>query len=387
MSNSVDLVHRQLHRSSGKLRKLRICERADDLVESLTELASAGANPAQNLTFARITIQQGEGANLWRRNLLCSPRIVTMISRPDVDEAATRIAGLVRRTPLIQVDPGTFAGDVWLKCEFMQHAGSFKARGAFNRILASRERGELNPEVGVVVASGGNAGLANAYAAVQLGVPAAVFVPENAPPVKVRKLVATGASVVQGGAEYAEAYEAAIKHAVETGAVYCHAYDQPEIAAGAGTVGIELLEQLDGVDTVVVAVGGGGLMAGVAAAVEGKAKVIAVEPYTAPTLSAALKAGEPVDVAVSGVAADALGARRIGRIAYAVASRTGVGSVLVSDDDIVTARSLLWDQYRIMVEHGAAAAFAALHAGAYVPSEGERVAVILCGSNTDPSTV
>lgn len=310
-----------------------------------------------------------------------------MISRADVNEASLRIAGKVRRTPLIQIDPGTFAGEVWLKCEFMQYTGTFKARGAFNRILASRERGELDPDVGIVVASGGNAGLANAYAAQQLGVPASVYVPENAPPVKVRKLVATGATVVQGGAEYAEAYEAATKYAVESGAVYCHAYDQPEIAAGAGTVGSELLEQLEGVDTVVVAVGGGGLMAGVAAAVEGQAKVIAVEPYTAPTLSAALRAGEPVDVAVSGIAADALGARRIGEIAFAVASRTGVGSLLVSDDDIVTARTWLWDHYRVIVEHGAAAAFAALHSGAYVPSEGERVVVVLCGSNTDPATV
>ncbi|WP_309107768.1 threonine/serine dehydratase [Arthrobacter sp.] len=310
-----------------------------------------------------------------------------MISHADVEEAASRIAGRIRFTPLIQVDPGTFAGEVWLKCEFMQHTGTFKARGAFNRILASHERGELNPDVGIVVASGGNAGLANAYAAQQLGVPASVYVPETAPAVKVRKLVASGATVVQGGAEYAEAYEAAIKYAEETGAVYCHAYDQPEIAAGAGTVGSELLEQLEGLDTVVIAVGGGGLMAGVAAAVEGRAKVLAVEPYTAPTLSAALHAGEPVDVAVSGIAADALGARRIGDIAYAVASRTGVGSLLVSDDDIVTARSWLWDHYRIVVEHGAAAALAALQSGAYVPSEGERVAVVLCGSNTDPSTV
>jgi threonine dehydratase len=314
-------------------------------------------------------------------------RIVSMISRMDVDEAAARIAGLVRRTPVVQVDPGTFAGQVWLKCEFMQHTGTFKARGALNRIIASKESGELKPEVGIVVASGGNAGLANAHAALQLGVPAAVFVPETAPAVKVKKLAATGVTIVQGGAEYADAYEAAITYAAETGAVYCHAYDQPEIAAGAGTVGSELLEQLDRVDTVVVAVGGGGLLAGVAAAVEGSAKVIAVEPETAPTLHAALAAGAPVDVAVSGVAADSLGARRIGQIGLEVAVRTGVQSLLVSDDDIVAARSWLWDHYRVVVEHGAAAAFAALHSGAYVPSAGECVAVILCGSNTDPATV
>lgn len=308
-----------------------------------------------------------------------------MITRADVDDAARRTAGLTRLTPVLQADPGMFPGDVWFKCEFMQHTGTFKARGALNRILASKERGELEPGVGVVVASGGNAGLANAYAAAQLGVPATVFVPAAAPPVKVAKLEAIGAKIVQGGAEYAEAYQAAVAHARETGAVYCHAYDQPEIAAGAGTVGKELLEQLAGVDTVLVAVGGGGLMAGIAAAVEGRARVVGVEPENAPTLHAALAAGEPVDVAVSGVAADSLGARRIGDIGFSVAVRTGVVSALVSDDDIVAARSLLWRDYRMVVEHGAAAAYAALTSGAYVPAPDETVAVVLCGANTDPA--
>jgi threonine dehydratase len=290
-------------------------------------------------------------------------------------------------TPVLQADPGTFPGDGWFKCEFLQHTGTFKVRGALNRLLASTERGELKPDVGVVVASGGNAGLANAYAAAQLGVPATVFVPAAAPVVKVRKLEATGATVIQGGAEYAVAYQAAVAHARETGAVYCHAYDQPEIAAGAGTVGAELLEQVTGVDTVLVAVGGGGLMAGIAAAVEGQARVVGVEPENAPTLHAALAAGEPVDVAVSGVAADSLGARRIGDIGFAVAVRAGVASVLVSDADIVAARSRLWNDYRVMVEHGAAAAYAALTAGVYEPKPGVRVAVVLCGANTDPATL
>lgn len=310
-----------------------------------------------------------------------------MITRADVDQAARRTAGLTRLTPVMEADRDAFPGPVWFKCEFMQHTGTFKARGALNRILASKERGELRPEVGVVVASGGNAGLANAYAAAQLGVPATVFVPAAAPAVKVRKLVAIGATVVQGGTEYAAAYQAAVAHARETGAVYCHAYDQPEIAAGAGTVGSELLDQVRGVDTVLVAVGGGGLMAGVAAAVEGQAKVVAVEPETAPTLHAALSAGKPVDVAVSGVTADSLGARSIGDIGFSVAVRAGVESVLVSDDDIVAARSALWDGYRMVVEHGAAAAYAALASGAYVPRPDERVAVILCGANTDPASL
>lgn len=308
-----------------------------------------------------------------------------MITRADVDQAARRTAGLIRLTPVMEADRGAFPGPVRFKCEFMQHTGTFKARGALNRILASKERGELNPGAGVVVASGGNAGLANAYAAAQLGVPATVFVPAAAPEVKVRKLKAIGAQVVQGGAEYAVAYQAAVAHAHQTGAVYCRAYDQPEIAAGAGTVGLELLEQVPGVDTVLVAVGGGGLMAGAAAAVEGNAKVVAVEPETAPTLHAALTAGKPVDVAVSGVVADSLGARRIGDIGFSVALRTGVESVLVTDAEIVAARSALWNDYRMVVEHGAAAAYAALTSGAYVPHPDERVAVILCGANTDPA--
>ncbi|ACL41377.1 Pyridoxal-5'-phosphate-dependent protein beta subunit [Pseudarthrobacter chlorophenolicus A6] len=309
-----------------------------------------------------------------------------MISRTDVDEAAQRIAGLTRLTPVLEADSGQYPGPVSFKCEFLQHTGSFKARGALNRILASQERGELTP-AGIVVASGGNAGLANAYAAARLGVPATVFVPAAAPAVKVAKLRDVGAAVVQGGAEYAVAYEAAVAHAAGTGAVYCHAYDQPEIAAGAGTVGLELLDQVPGVDTVLVAVGGGGLMAGIAAAVEGHAKVVAVEPEGAPTLHAALHAGSPVDVAVSGVAADSLGARSVGAIGFAVAVRAGVESVLVTDADIIAARSALWNGYRIVVEHGAAAAYAALLSGAYVPGPGERVAVVLCGANTDPATL
>ncbi|WP_104091622.1 threonine/serine dehydratase [Arthrobacter sp. GMC3] len=308
-----------------------------------------------------------------------------MITRADVDQAAVRIAGRIRTSPLLKLDTAHSSGDVWLKCEFLQHTGTFKARGALNRVLACAERGELDPEIGIVVASGGNAGLANAYAAASMGVPATVFVPLSAPAVKVNKLKAAGAVVVQEGGEYAQAYDAAIAYTAETGAVYCHAYDQPEIAAGAGTIGTELLDQLGSLDTAIVAVGGGGLMAGIAAALEGHAKVVAVEPATAPTLHAALAAGAPVDVGVSGVAADSLGARQIGTIGFEVAVRTGVHSVLVSDEDIIAARTFLWENYRMVLEHGAAAAFAALLSGAYKPADGERVAVILCGANTDPA--
>jgi threonine dehydratase len=309
----------------------------------------------------------------------------------DLAVARRRIRPHVRRTPVQLVEPG----DPWLpaggclKLELLQHTGTFKTRGAFNRILAAHERGELDPEVGIVVASGGNAGLAHAYAAAVVGVPATVFVPETSSPTKLRRLQEYGALVEVRGREYADAYDAAVEHVGRTGAVYCHAYDQPEICAGAGTLGLELLEQLDAagreVDTVLVAVGGGGLMAGIATAVEGRAAVVGVEPSGAPTLHSALAAGGPVDVSVSGVAADSLGARRLGSIAWEVASRVGVGSVLVDDDTVLAARQAVWDRYRLVLEPGAAAPVAALLSGAYRPVAGERVAVVLCGANTDPS--
>src|SRR3954471_16748530 len=192
--------------------------------------------------------------------------LVRMISISDVERAAARIEGRVRRTPVFE------DGGVWFKLEHLQHTGSFKARGAFNRIIAA---GEL-PAAGVVAASGGNAGLAVAYAAREFGLAARVFVPATAPAVKVAKLHALGAAVELVGDKYADAYDAAVKHAADSGALFCHAYDQPEICAGQGTVGLELLEQVDGLDTILVAVGGGGLLAGIAAAVEGRARVVGV---------------------------------------------------------------------------------------------------------------
>jgi threonine dehydratase len=300
-----------------------------------------------------------------------------MISRADIEEAGRRVDGWIRRTPCIEV-----ADNRRFKLEYLQHSGSFKARGAFNRILSAREAGRL-PDSGVIAASGGNAGLAVAYAAAQLGVHAEVFVPVTAPAVKVAKLRELGAVVRQHGREYAEAYAASTVRAAETGALFCHAYDQTEIVAGQGTLGTELSD----VDTVLVATGGGGLVCGVAAALEGRAKVVAVEPEGAPTLHRALAAGRPVDVTVDSIAADSLGARRIGTIAFEVLSRTGVESLLVSDADIVTARLRLWQHYRIAVEHGAAAAYAGLSGGAYRPAAGERLVVVLCGANTDPTTL
>jgi threonine dehydratase len=313
------------------------------------------------------------------------------VDRAEIEDAAHRIRGRVRRTPIQLVE----AGDDWLpnggclKLEMLQHTGTFKARGAFNRILSARERDELDPGIGIVVASGGNAGLANAFAARAIGVPATVFVPTTASPTKLRRLEEYGATVVARGTEYADAYDAAMEHVAGTGAVYCHAYDQPEICAGAGTLGLELLEQLARagreVDTVLVAVGGGGLVSGVATAVEGSARVVGVEPVTAPTLHEAIAAGEPVDVAVSGPAADSLGARRLGAIAWEVVRRTEVASVLVDDAALVEARRQVWSRYRLLIEHGAAAPVAALLCGAYPPAKGERLAIVLCGANTDPT--
>lgn len=308
-----------------------------------------------------------------------------MITRADVHAAEGRIRPFIRRTPMVQVsDP---ASPLWFKCEYLQHTGTFKARGAFNRILRARETGELDDHIGVVAASGGNAGLANAFAAARLGVPATVFVPTTAPQVKVERLRSYGAAVRQVGVEYVEAYAAAVDFADETKALFCHAYDQVEIAAGAGTMAEEMLLDEPALDTVILAVGGGGMLAGVLAGLDRRARVVAAEPSAAPTLHEALAAGKPVDVAVSGVAADSLGARRVGSLAFEIASRSDLTSVLVEDADILAARARLWADYRIAAEHGAAAAFAALTSGAYLPSPGERVAVIICGANTDPSSL
>jgi threonine dehydratase len=310
------------------------------------------------------------------------------ISPDDVAAAAARIAGSVRRTPVVRLEPSAFGtpGPLWLKLEHLQHTGSFKARGAFNRILTAQAEGHL-PASGVVAASGGNAGLAVAYAARAVGVRAEVYVPTTAPAVKVARLRELGATVVLHGTQYADAYDAAIGRADDVGALFCHAYDQPEICAGQGTLGLELAEQVPDVDTVVLAVGGGGLMAGVATALHGRARVVGVEPETIPTLNAALAAGEPVDVDVSGIAADSLGARRLGAIGYAAAIGSGVQSVLVTDRAIIEARRRLWDECRLVVENGCAAALAAILEGAYRPGPDETVAIILCGANTDPGDV
>jgi threonine dehydratase len=303
------------------------------------------------------------------------------VSLDDVRAAAERIGGRVRRTPVIETAPG-----LTFKLELLQHAGSFKPRGAFNRLLSAKESGELTGQ-GIVAASGGNHGLAAAYAARELGVPARIFVPVTTPAAKLNKLRTLEADIVQVGNEYAEAYQAAAQARDESGAVLVHAYDQPEVVAGQGTVGLELLEQVDGFDTVLVAVGGGGLIAGIATAIGTNAQVIGVEPALAPTLHHALEAGGPADGPVGGVAADSLGARRLGELAFAAVQEHAVRSLLVDDDAIVGARRELWLDHHLAVEHGAAVAYAALTSGTYRPAAGERVVVVVCGANTDPATL
>jgi threonine dehydratase len=302
------------------------------------------------------------------------------VTRADIQHAADRIAGRVRRTPVLRVSP-----TLTFKLELLQHVGSFKPRGAFNRLLVAKEQGALTGQ-GIVTASGGNAGLAGAYAARELGVPARIFVPTTAPAAKVARLRTLDADVVQVGNEYAEAYEAAVAEAEKSGALLLHAYDQPEVVAGQGTIGLELLEDLT-FDTVLVAVGGGGLIGGIATALGDRAQVIGIEPELAPTLAKTLAAGELVDVQVGGVAADSLGARRFGALAFEAVQANNVKSVLVTEASIVAARNELWREYQLAVEHGAAVTYAALQTGAYRPAAGERVVAVICGANTDLSTI
>ncbi|GGX00018.1 serine/threonine dehydratase [Streptomyces noursei] len=302
----------------------------------------------------------------------------------DVKSAATRIAGQVRPVSLAPADPDASGGQVWFACEFMQHTGTFKARGAANFTTAHRETGTM-PEAGVVIASGGNAGMACAWAAARHSIPAAVFLPETSPAVKVAGLRALGAQVHQVGTEYTAAFEASRRYAATTGALESHAYDHPLIAAGAGTLLDEVRTTLPGLDTVIVAAGGGGLFAGTAAVADHYGiRTVAVEPEHSRALNAALLAGAPVPVSVRSIAADALGARVISPAALYWAQRPETRSVLVPDDAIAAARQRLWDEYRIAVEPAGATAFAALLSRAYVPAPGEKVCVVLCGANTDP---
>jgi Threonine dehydratase len=305
-----------------------------------------------------------------------------VVDRDAVVRAEERLVGRVRCTPVVEVERAVFGATVTLKLELLQHTGSFKPRGAFNRVLAGTV-----PDTGLVAASGGNAGLAVAHVARELGHSAEIYVPESSPATKVDRLRALGATVHVTGAFYADAYRASMCRAEQTGAMVVHAYGQAEVMAGNGTLGLELERQVPTLDTVLVAVGGGGLAAGVAAALEGRARVVTVEPELIPTLHRALAAGRPVDVPVGGVAVDSLGATRTGDICLAVARRAGVTSVLVPDEAIVRTRRLLWQELRVAAEPGGATALAALLCGAYRPEPGERVVAVVCGGNTDPATL
>ncbi len=308
-----------------------------------------------------------------------------IIDRDTIRAAALRIAADVHQTPLWRLRGAAFGIDcaeVWLKLEHLQVGGSFKARGMFNRM-----RAQPLPAAGVVVASGGNAGIAVATAARAMGVPCEVFLPEVASAAKRAALAALGAQVVIAGPVYDDALAACLQRQASSGALLMHAYDQPEVVAGAGTLGAEIEAQAGVPDRVLVSVGGGGLVAGIASWFAGRARVEALEPELAPTLHAARVAGRPVDVAVSGIAADSLGARRIGSIAWGVAQRHVAAVHLLPDDAIRAAQSQLWQQFRLAVEPAAALPLAALATGAIRPAAHERVALILCGANFDPASL
>jgi threonine dehydratase len=311
--------------------------------------------------------------------------------RLETESASRRLregaAHFLRETPLWKLPASAFGIEVpgvelWLKLEHMQVSGSFKARGMMNRLLANDI-----PESGVVVASGGNAGIATAAAAKALGVRCQVFLPGVSPEAKRARLRALGAEVVVVGELYPDALAACLVRQKESGALLTHAYDQPEVVAGAGTLGVEIEAQGGLPDSVLVSVGGGGLIGGLAGWFEKRARVVALEPEKAPTLFRARQAGEPVDVEVGGIAADSLGARRIGAISWEITQKYVQGALLLSDGSIRAAQQWLWKELKLAVEPAAALPLAALQTGAYTPREGEKVCLIVCGANVDPATV
>ncbi len=306
-----------------------------------------------------------------------------MIGRNDVEAAWSLIRPYVRRTPALELPKGSLGlrQPLALKLESMQVSGSFKGRGAFHKLLASNV-----PKAGIIAASGGNHGAAAAYAARALGHKAEIFVPTIASPTKVARLKSYGAIVHQIGAVYAEARAASEKRAAETGALVVPAYEDEVVFAGAGTVALEFAEQAK-FDTLLVAVGGGGLIAGCATAIGEGTRIVAVETEGTATLHEALRAGRPVDVKVSGIAADALGASRIGEPNFAVAQKLVRESVLVDDAAVRKAQRALWEELRVIAEPAGATGLAALMTGAYRRAAGERVATLVCGANTEPGAV
>jgi threonine dehydratase len=303
------------------------------------------------------------------------------VTRADIIDARARIAKDVRHTPLMRIEGKQFGLDgaeLWLKLEQLQVGGSFKARGMFNRM-----RSNPVPEAGVVIASGGNAGIAVAVAAQALGVRCEVFVPEAASQAKRDKLVELGAVLTVTGAGYADALAASLARQAQTGALLMHAYDQREVVIGAGTLAAEVEDDAGVPDRVLVSVGGGGLIAGIAAWFENRCVIDALEPELAPTLFRAREAGAPIDVAVSGLAADSLGARRIGAIAWELTQRHVRTAHLLADTAIRAAQLAMWQKLRLAVEPAAALPLAALMSGAVVPRQDERVLLVICGANVD----
>jgi len=302
------------------------------------------------------------------------------VTRAAIAATYERIRGHVRHTPVLAAraqDLGLGDGPLTLKLELTQHSGSFKARGAFANLLLRKV-----PPAGVAAASGGNHGAAVAYAARQLGHRARIFVPEISSPAKIARIRGYGADLAVGGKVYAEALAACEAYIADTGALSVHAFDQAETMLGQGTVGLELEAQAPDLDTLLVAVGGGGLIGGIAAWYEGRVKVVGVEPRLAPTLAMALAAGGPVDAPAGGIAADSLAPSRIGKLVFPIAQRYVAQAVLVEDADIVRAQQVLWESVRIVAEPGAAAPLAALLSKAYVPAKGERLGILVSGANT-----
>lgn len=345
-------------------------------------LSTAGTQPSDPPVYNRIK-KDFSGTLEMPKN---SPAVVAAseqsrtIDRPGIAQIYHQILPYIRRTPVVDIAPEDFgidAATLSFKLEYLQHTGSFKTRGAVSSLLLRPV-----PPAGVVAASGGNHGAAVAYAAKRFGVPARIFVPSVASPAKIERIRNYGAELVIGGERYADALAASEAWREKSGAMAVHAYDQPETLLGQGTVGLELSEQLPGLDTLFVAVGGGGLLGGIAAWYERRINVIGVEPETAPTLTRALEAGKPVDAEAGGIAADSLAPRRVGELMFPLAKKSVKRVQLVPDQAIGEAQQKLWEVLRVVTEPGGAAAFAPLLSGLYRPAAGERVGVLLCGANT-----
>jgi threonine dehydratase len=306
--------------------------------------------------------------------------VTQAFSSAAVADAEARIGPYLRQTPVIRTDRAEFGlppGPLTLKLEQLQHSGSFKARGAFANLLLRDI-----PAAGVAAASGGNHGAAVAYAAGVLGIPARIFVPEVSSPAKISRIRGYGADLVVEGETYSDALAVSQRWLAASGAMEVPAFNQPETVLGAGTLGLELRRQAPDITTVLCAVGGGGLLSGLAVACGGDVRVAGAEPEEAPSMTVALAAGGPADAATGSVAVDSLAPRRVGELTFALTSERAHAVVLVSDDAILRAQRVLWDKFRVIAEPGGVAALAALASGRYLPGPGENVAVVISGANT-----